>query len=79
MPRAKGGVRESLKKKKNLMITPLAEKILINRAKELNLSMSEYMERFARNELPDVLLLPNKDDKEILGELLGMSLPSDGS
>ena len=73
MPKASRNSRDEAKKRKNIMMTPTAERILQERAEALNLSVSEYLERFARNELPDAILLPNTKEREILGELLGIT------
>lgn len=74
MAKAGRNSREEAKKRKNIMVTPLAENVINERAEMLGISFSEYVERFARNELPDALLLPpNNKDREILGELLGIT------
>jgi len=60
-PRAKGNVRGEKKIRKNLMLTPTAVEHLSEKAEVLGLSISEYLERFARGELPDVLITPEPE------------------
>jgi hypothetical protein len=59
--RAKAEAHGEKKKKKNLMLTPTAEKELDQRAATLGISISEYLERFARNELPDIKSLATQE------------------
>jgi len=60
-PRAKGNVRGEKKIRKNLMLTPTAVDHLSEKAEALGISLSEYLERFARGELPDVVVAPEAD------------------
>ncbi len=66
--RAKAEAHGEKKKKKNLMLTPTAEKELDQRAATLGISISEYLERFARNELSDIKSLAIQECV-LLGEL----------
>ena len=65
--RAKAEAHGEKKKKKNLMLTPTAEQVLDQRAAAMGISISEYLERFARNELPDVMSLTT-EERILLGE-----------
>ena len=49
------------------MLTPTASEALDQRAAVLGISISEYLERFARNELPDVMSLTT-EERIMLGE-----------
>lgn len=73
--RANAEAHGEKKKKKNLMLTPTAEKELDQRAATLGISISEYLERFARNELPDIKSLAT-EECVLLGESRLMSLHS---
>jgi hypothetical protein len=73
--RAKAEAHGEKKKKKNLMLTPTASEALDQRAAVLGISISEYLERFARNELPDVMSLTT-EERILLGESWLMPLHS---
>jgi 4,5-epoxidase len=66
--RAKAEAHGEKKKKKNLMLTPTASEALDQRSAVLGISISEYLERFARNELPDVMSL-TIEERILLGDV----------
>jgi hypothetical protein len=71
--------RSENKVKKNLMLTPTAIANMESWAFALNLSLSEYLERFGRQELPNVIRVSNEEESKLLGESLAMRSLQDRS
>lgn len=72
--RAKAEAHGEKKKRKNFMLTPTAEQELDRRAAALGISISEYLDRYARNLLPEVVYM-TAEERDTLGESSRQPLP----